>query len=184
MNTIKDLPVLPRQLKPIDSPFKAKQIINPATFQAVTLDDISVKLSKLINLENRRLDLETRRLEVDNAILKELQDQRDYGQELPQNGTVLSTEFTFIDIGQLRQGLRFKSFDLANDDTTNGIYFAWNTTQAGLEPSLDDVTSPLTKFRILNAGDSIKIVHRNDVIQNVSLLGQGGSAVFRLWLLR
>lgn len=172
-----EVPKLPRRLGQLNSPFKAKQVINPATFQAITLDDISIKLSKL-------LDLESRRLEVDNAILKELQDQRDYGQELPQDGTVLSTEFTFIDIGQLRQGLKFKSFELVNDDTTNGIYFAWNTTKAGLEPSLDDVTSPLTKFRILNAGDSIKIVHRNDVIENIALLGQGGSAVFRLWFLR
>lgn len=174
---------------PGGTPYKPKEIINPQTFTAVTLDDISVKLSKIIDLESRRLDLETRlvgletrRLDLETKILKELEDQRDEGKELTQNGTVLSTDFTFIDLGQLRQGLKARSFELANDDTTNGIYFAWNTTEAGLQPSLDDPTSSLTKFRILNAGDSIKIVSRYKVIMNIALLGQGGSATFRLWM--
>lgn len=170
----KDLPPLPK-LIPLKQTFQPKQRINPATFQAITLDDISVKLSKLIDLETRRLDLETK-------ILKELEDQGDEGKELTENGTVLSTDFTFIDLGQLRQGLRVKSFELVNDDTTNGIYFAWNTTKAGLQPSLDDPASSLTKFRILNPGDTIKIIFNKNVIQNIALLGQGGDAVFRLWM--
>lgn len=175
--SLKDLPQLPKQLnldKSSNSPFKAKQTINPATFQAITLDDISVKLSKL-------LDLEIVRLDVENKILKELGDRRDEGKELTQDGTVSSTDFTFIDLGQLRQGLRVKSFELANDDITNGIYFGWNTTEAGLQPSLDNPTSLLTKFRILNAGDTIKIIFNNRVIENIALLGQGGDARFRLW---
>ena len=152
-----------------------KQIVDPLVFQASTLDDISVKLSKLIS----QSELNRKYL---NAILKEQRDEADEGQELTQDGNVLSTEFTFVDIGQLRQGLRVKGFELANDGIDNAIYFAWNTTRAGLEPSLDDPTSSLTKFRLLQPDDSIKIIFNRRVISNISLLGQGGSSTYRLWM--
>lgn len=180
-----ELPMLPRRLGQlnVNSPFKPKQIVNSTTFQAVTLDDISVKLSKLLDLDTKRLDLESRRLEVETAILKELEDRRDKGKELTRDGIVLSTEFTFIDLGQLRQGLRAKSFELVNDSTTDSLYFGWNVTQAGLQPSLDDPTSSLTKFRLLNAGDSIKIKHNVEIIENIALLGNGANILFRLWMI-
>jgi len=179
----KSMPTLPKSgSSDFTSPFKPKETINPQTFTAVTLDDISVKLSKLLDLDKKRLILESRRLDIETKILKELEDEADEGQELTRDGTVLSTDFTFIELGQLRQGLRVKSFELANDDTINGIYFGWNVTESGLQPSVDDTTSSLSKFRILNAGDSIKIVFNRKVIQNIALLGQGGDAVFRLWM--
>ena len=156
-------------------PSHNREIVDPLTLQVTNLDDISVKLSKLLTIEEKnQLYL--------NAILKELRDEKDEGQELTQDGTVLSTDFTFVDIGQLRQGLRVKSFELANDSTTNSIYFGWNVTEAGLQPSLDDPTSSLTKFRLLNAGDSIKIIFNRRVIRNIALLGNGASVPFRLWL--
>jgi len=165
-------------LKPIQFKQKqpqSKEIVDPTAYPVVLLDDISVKLSKLI-------DLSTLNQKYLNAILKELRDEADEGQELTQDGTVLSTEFTFIDIGQLRQGLKVKSFELANDGVDNAIYFAWNTTQAGLEPGLDDTTSNLTKFRLLQPGDSIKIVFNRKVIMNIAIIGQGGSSTYRLWM--
>lgn len=152
-----------------------KQIIDPLVLQATTLDDVSVKLTKLLEVESKN----QRYL---NAILKELRDEIDEGQELTKDGTVLSTEFTFIDIGQLRQGLRVKAFELVNDSKTDSLYFAWNTTKAGLQPSLDDPTSPLTKFRLLNAGEHIKIIFNRKVIQNIALLGNGANISYRLWL--
>jgi len=154
---------------------KPKEIIDPTAYPVILLDDISVKLSKLI-------DITTLNRKYLNAILKEQRDEADEGQELTHNGTVLSTEFEFIDIGQLRQGLKVKSFELANDGDTNAIYFAFNTTQAGLEPSLDDTTSNLTKFRLLQPEDSIKIVFNRKVIRNIAIIGQGGSSTYRLWM--
>lgn len=165
-----------------NSPYKPKETVNPQTFTAVTLDDINIKMSKLINLENIRLGTERKRLAVEDAILKELQDRRDQGKELPQSGIVLSTDFTFLDLGQLRQGLKAKSFELANDDLVNDLYFGWNTSEAGLQPDLNDPTTPLSKFRILGAGENIKIKNNVDVIENVALLGRGGNVTFRLWL--
>jgi hypothetical protein len=164
-----------------NSPFKPKETVNPQTFQAVTLDDISVKLSKLFDLETIKLGVEKKRLDVEKAILKELQDRRDQGKELPQSGTVLSTDYTFIDLGQLRQGQKAKSFELLNDDPNNDLYFGWNTSEAGLQPSLDDPQSSLSKFRILGAGESIKIKNNVDTIENIALLGKQGDVVFRLW---
>lgn len=154
---------------------KPKEIIDPTAYPVILLDDLSVKLSKLI-------DLTTLNRKYLNAILKEQRDEADEGQELTHDGTVLSTEFEFIDIGQLRQGLRVKGFELANDGINNAIFFAWNTTQAGLQPSLDDPTSSLTKFRLLQPSDSIKIIFNRKVISNISLLGQGGSSTYRLWM--
>lgn len=152
-----------------------RQIIDPRNFSTITLDDISVKLTKLLEVEEKNQ-------KYLNGILKQQRDEADEGQELTHNGTALSTEFEFIDIGQLRQGLRVKSFELANDSTTNSLYFAWNTTKAGLEPSLDDPNSNLTRFRLLNAGDSIKIIFNRKVIQNISLLGNGADVPYRLWM--
>lgn len=154
---------------------KPREIVDPLTLQVTNLDDISVKLSKLI-------DITTLNQKYLNAILKEQRDEADEGQELTQDGTVLSTDFTFIDIGQLRQGLRVKSFELANDSTTNSLYFAYNTTKSGLEPSLDDTTSSLTKFRLLLPGESIKIIFNRRVIMNIALLGNGASVPYRLWM--
>jgi len=157
------------------SSLSGKQIVDPLVLQATTLDDVSVKLTKLLEVENKN----QRFL---NAILKELRDDVDEGQELTQDGTASNTDFTFIDLGQLRQGLRVKSFELANDSTTNSIYFAWNTSRAGLQPSLGDTTSSLTKFRLLDAGETIKIIFNRKVIENIALLGNGASVPFRLWL--
>ncbi len=154
---------------------KPREIVDPLTLQATTLDDISVKLSKL-------LDVQSKNQKYLNAILKELRDEVDEGQELTQNGTVSNTDFTFIDLGQLRQGLKVKSFELANDSTTDSLYFAYNTTKAGLEPSLDDPNSSLTRFRLLNAGDTIKIIFNRKVIQNIALLGNGADVTYRLWM--
>lgn len=154
---------------------KPKEIIDPTAYPTVLLDDISVKLSKLLS----QSELNQKYL---NAVLKELRDEADEGQELSENGTVLSTEFTFIDIGQLRQGLKIKSFELVNDSTTNSLYFAWNTTKAGLQPSLDDPHSSLTKFRLLQPGDSTKRVFNRKVIRNIALLGNGASIPYRLWM--
>lgn len=166
----------------VASPFQPKETVNPQTFTAVTLDDISVKLSKLIELDTIKLGMEKKRYDVETKILKELEDRRDHGKELPQSGTVSSTDFTFIDIGQLRQGQRAKSFELVNDDLVNDLYFGWNTTQAGLQPDLNDPLTPLSKFRILQPGENIKVRNNVDVIENVALLGRGGNATFRLWL--
>lgn len=154
---------------------KPREIIDPTAYPVILLDDISVKLSKLI-------DITTLNRKYLNAILKELRDEADEGKDLPQNGTVLATDFTFIDIGQLKQGLKIKSFELANDSSTNSLYFGWNVTKAGLQPSLDDPTSSLTKFRLLEAGDSIKIVFNRKVIENIAMLGNGASVSFRLWM--
>jgi hypothetical protein len=161
--------------KSINNKPKPKEIVDPLTLQVTTLDDISVKLSKLI-------DITTINQKYLNAILKEQRIEADEGQELTQNGTALSTEFTFIDIGQLKQGLKVKGFELANDGVDNAIYFAWNQTQGGLQPSLDDPTSSLTKFRLLQPGDSIKIIFNRKIIRNVSIIGQGGSSTYRLWM--
>lgn len=158
-----------RQLQP------EKQIIDPKVYNTVVLDDISIKSSKLLS----QSELNQKYL---NAILAELRNEADEGQELSENGTVLSTEFTFIDIGQLRQGLKIKSFELVNDSTTNSLYFAWNTTKAGLQPSLDDPHSSLTRFRLLQPGDSTKRVFNRKVIRNIALLGNGASVPFRLWM--
>jgi hypothetical protein len=162
--------------------FQPKQIINPATFTAVTLDDISVKLSKLVdlNIQNQKLLISNQN--TLGSILEQLLEEADEGQELTQDGTVLNTDFTFIDLGQLRQGLRVKSFELSNDHATNGLYFGWNVTEGGLQPSLDDPVSSLTKFRILNAGDSIKIIFNRKVIRNIALISQQGSVPYRLWM--
>ncbi len=164
------------------SPFKPKETVNPQTFTAVTLDDISVKLSKLVNIEiiNKELLISNQKLLT--SILQELKDDADEGQELTQNGTVTDTEFVFTDIGQLRQGLRVKGFELANDGTDNAMYFGWNVTEGGLQPSLDDPTSNLTKFRLLQPGDSIKIIFNRKVIRNIALISQQDSSAYRLWM--
>lgn len=162
-------------LRPLKFQSQKTEIVDPTAYPVILLDDISIKLTKLL----AQSELNQRYLA---SILKEFRDEADKGQELTQNGTVLSTEFSFIDLGQLRQGLRAKSFELANDGDTNAIYFAWNQTEAGLEPSLDDPNSSLTKFRLLNPGDSIKIIFNRKVIRNIALISQQDSSTYRLWL--
>lgn len=151
----------------------SSQIVDPLALQVTTLDDISVKMSQLLESQ-----IESQRYY--NAILKELRDEADEGEYLTILDTATTTDFYTVET-ELSPGHPVKGYAISNEGQ-NTIYFAHNTSKAGLQASLDDVTSALSRFQQLKCGEEIRYVFNRRKVLNVSLLAKDGDSVFRLFL--
>lgn len=161
--------------------FKPKQTIDPFAFQALTLDAISVNLAKSagIHEESQKILVENQKLL--SSILQELKDEADEGEVLTQNGLVQSNDFTFIET-ITAPGHPVKGYAIINDGPDNSIYVAHNTTKAGLQPDIDNITSSISRFRLVQVGEEIRFVFNRRKIYNVTIIAASGTSNIRTWL--
>lgn len=152
---------------------KPREIVDPLTLQVTNLDDISVKLSKL-------LEIEANNQKYLNAILKELRDEADEGEFLTIIDTATTTDFTFIET-ITAPGHPVKGYAVSNEGP-NTIYVAHNTTKAGLQPDLDNVTSPISRFQQILSGEEVRYIFNRRKVYNLAILARSGDSTFRAWL--
>lgn len=151
-----------------------KQIVEPFTFQAVTLDDISVKLSQLIDISilNHKLL---------NSVLKELKDEADKGGYIRLAGTVTTNQFVIIDTFRAPNH-PVKGYIVRNDGA-NPIFVAHNASldsNTGIEPF--EVASDTTRFETIHPNEDVRFRYNRNTIKNVYLLASGGDSTYRCWL--
>lgn len=147
------------------------EIINPSIATFVTLDSISGKLTKLINLTLRNQELL-------NSILRQQIEEADEGKYIRKSGTVTPT--TFVEINTLIDpGHSVKGYEVTNDGP-NPIYVAHNATISGLQPDTIDVTD--NRFQEVAANEDIEFNYNRKKIRNIYLLAKGGNSNYRIWL--
>lgn len=152
-----------------------KQIIDPKVFSTISLDDINVKLSKLI-------DIETLNQRYFASILKELRDEADEGGYIRSFGTVTTTQFTIID-PMLAPNHPVKGYIIRNDGP-NPIFVGHNVApDTGIGPNIVDITSDTTRFETINADEDVRFRYNRNKIRNIYLLANGGDSTYRGWLI-
>jgi hypothetical protein len=162
--------------------------IDPNVFSMITLDDISLKLNKLVDLSiinektlssllNYTIKNE-KRLEV---IQEQLLEDADEGQFLRLSGTVITNRFTIIDTNVAPEHM-VKGYTVKNDGPNN-IYVGHNVAVSSeVDADIIDVTSNASRFNIVEPNEDIKFVFNRNRIRNVHLLASGGDSKFRAWL--
>jgi predicted O-methyltransferase YrrM len=169
-----------KRLSNTNNTFKPSETVNPQALVAINLDDISASLTELIKIETDNQKLLAASFELQAAILQEIREEMDEGEVLSVSGTVTSTDFVFIDtISAPEHPVR--GYSIKNDGS-NTIYVGHNVTKAGLQPSISDVTSNLSRFRQINNKEEIRFIFKRRKIENVAILAQTGSSSYRGWL--
>lgn len=166
-------PLKPSKISQSDASPDSKQTIDPKVFQAVTLDNISVEMKKLLDvtLTNRKLLYN---------ILKELKDEADEGEFIILRGTATTTAFNVIETS-VEPGHPVKGYEVSNSGP-NTIYVGHNISQQGVLPDLVDVTSSVSRFQQILSKENIKFVYNRNKINNLAILASGGNSTFRVWL--
>lgn len=160
--------------------FELDPIVNPQALAAISLDDIASGINELIKIETDNQKLLANSYGLFADILSELREEADEGEVLPVNGIVTTSDFIFIDTITNPEH-NVKGFSIKNDGP-NSIWVGHNVSKAGLQPSLDDVTSPLSRFREVKNKEEIRFIFNRRRIENVALLGKDGSSSYRGWL--
>lgn len=161
---------------------------DPNVFSLITLDDISLKLNKLIDLSITNQKTLTSILEYtikNEKRLEVIQDQilagADNGQFLRTDGTVTTTEFTIIDTN-IAPGHMIKSYTIKNDGLNN-IFVGHNVAVSSrVDADIIDVTTLTSRFDVILPNEDIKFVYNRRTIRNIHILAQGGNSSFRAWL--
>lgn len=112
-----------------------------------------------------------------NLILKELREEADEGARLLFSGTVLTTQFTVLDV-DVAPGHAVKGYRVHNDGP-NGLYVAHNAALSSVGPDIIDVTSTDTIFELLQVNEVTEDSYNRRQINNIYLLASGGNTNFR-----
>lgn len=163
-------------------------IIDADKFMAMTMDDISIKLDKLVDLliknQNTLSSLleytvkNEKRLEI---IQNQLLEEADEGQFIRMSGTVTTTQFTIIDTN-VAPGHMVKGYTVKNDGPNN-IFVGHNVAiSSEVDADIVDVTTAVSRFDIVEPNEDIKFVFNRKRIRNVHILASGGNSQFRAWL--
>lgn len=167
---------------------RKENIIDPQMATFVTLDDISIKLNKLIDLFkiNQKtlsslLDYTTKnemRLEV---IQDQILADADNGQYLRTSGTATPNRFVIIDT-QISPGHMVKGYTVKNDGPNN-IFVAHNAAiSSEVDVDTVDITTLTSRFDEVLPNEDIKFVYNRRTIRSVHILASGGNSTFRAWL--
>lgn len=161
-----------------------ENIVNPEIITFVTLDDISLKFNKLIDLfTNNQKTLSSlleytikneKRLEI---IQNQLLEEADEGARLLFSGTVLTTRFTVLDT-DVDPGHPVKGYRVHNDGPNN-LYVAHNAALSSAGPDVIDVTSTNAIFELLQPNEVAEDSYNRKQIKNIYLLASGGNTSFR-----
>lgn len=159
-------------------------IVDPTVFMALTLDDLSLKFSKLIDLfvkNQNTLDSllqytiknEKRLASIETQLLEEA----DEAARLLLSGTVLTTQFTILDT-DIDPGHPVKGYRVHNDGPNN-LYITHNAALSSVGPDIIDVTSTNTIFELLQVNEVAEDSYNRQKIKNIYLLASGGNTSFR-----
>lgn len=175
------------QDKPQDSDIPT--IIDADKFMAMTLDDISIKLDKLVSLSIKNqetlsslLDYTIKNEKRLASIQNELIEEADAGAVLRSNGTVTPTQFIIIDTNK-DPGHMVKGYTVRNDGPNN-IFVGHNAAiSSNVDADIIDVISgDISRFEEILPNEDIKFVFNRRRIRNIHILAQGGNSSFRVWL--
>lgn len=157
--------------------FQPSPTINPQALAAISLDDIASGINELIKIEtdNQKLLANSYGLLAD--ILSELRENQDEGGDLPSHGIVTTSDFIFLDT-ITNPGHPVKAFLLKNDGP-NSIYMGFNVTKAGLQPTISDITSTLSRFREVKNKEVDRFIFNKRKIENVAFITTSGSSSYR-----
>lgn len=144
--------------------------IDPAVFQAVTLDDISRNLRILVDETNNNKSV------LDN-ILNEQISERDEGEYLRKVGTS-TTSFTILDVNGIL-GHCIKGYSFKNDGA-NTIYLAHNIAGNTLDDSIEITEA---RFESIYGKEEFKINYNRKKIRNMYFKTDTGDSNYRLTLL-
>ncbi len=162
--------------------------IDPNVFSLITLDDISLKLNKLIDLATinektlasilNYMIKNEKRLEV---IQDQLIESADEGQFLRTSGTATTSRFTIIDTS-IAPGHMVKGYTVKNDGPNN-LFVGHNiAVSSDVDADIVDVTTSVSRFDVVKANEDIKFSYNRNKISNIFILSQGGDSQFRTWL--
>jgi len=149
-------------------------IVDPTTSTFLTLDDISVKLTKLLKSTNKNQELLS-------SILQEHKDDADEGEYIRLSGTVDTSSFTIINT-HVDPGHSVKGYTVINDGP-NTIYVGHNVAKGSIGPDIVDVSSDITRFTSVKATEDIKFRYNRNKIRNVYILASGNSSKYRALLI-
>lgn len=172
------------QNKPQDS---VPTIIDADKFMAITMDDISFKISQLIDLsiENQKtlsslLDYTIKNEKRLAIIEEEMLAEADQGEFLRSSGIATTTTFTIIDT-QIAPGHPVKGYTVIND-SANTIYVGHNMSRDTVGPDIIDVTSATIRFAPVLSGEDLRFIFNRRKVRNVYILASGGDSAYRAWL--
>lgn len=165
-----------------------ENIINPEVFMAITIDDISLKFNKLIELSIKNQNTLSSILEhtIENekrlgVIQDQLLAEADNGQFLRTSGTVTTTSFTIIDTN-VAPGHMVKGYTVKNDGPNN-IFVGHNVAiSSDVDADIVDVTTLTSRFDEILPNEDIKFIYNRRTIRNVHILASGNNSQFRCWL--
>ena len=165
-----------------------QNIIEADKFMAITLDDISFKLSQITELfiKNQQtlsslLEYTIKNEERLSIIQREVLAEADSGEFLRRTGTATTTQFVIIDTN-VAPGHLIKGYTVINDGPNN-IYVGHNMAiSSELDVDIIDVTSDTSRFAQVLPGEDIKFIFNRRRIRNVHILASGGNSTFRAWL--
>lgn len=160
--------------------FGPSSTVNPQALAALSLDDISTGLAELIKIELDNQKLLAASFELQAAILQELRENQDEGGVLSLSGTVTSTDFVFVDTITSPEH-PVKGYSIKND-SGNTMYVGHNVTKNGLQPSIEDAVSGLSRFREVRGKEEIRFIYNKRVIENIAILAKTNSCTYRGWL--
>lgn len=156
------------------------EIINPAIATFVTMDGISRKLTKLINITIENQKLLSRNELLLGKILEQQLEEADEGEFIRRSGTV--TTISFVEINTIIDpGHPVKGYAVTNDGP-NPIYVAHNVAISSLQPDTVDVTSDISRFNEIAVDDTKKFSYNRRKIRNIYLLARNGNSSYRIWL--
>lgn len=167
---------------------KNPNIIDPQMATFVTLDDISIKLNKLIDLSiiNQKTLSSLLEYTVKNEkrleiIQEQILAEADNGQFLRTSGTVTTTKFTIIDTN-VAPGHMVKSYTVKNDGP-NTIFVAHNVAiSSEVDADIVDISGIVSRFNVVLPNEDVRFAYNRKTIRNIHILSSGGDSQFRSWL--
>lgn len=154
---------------------------------ALSLDSISTDIEELIAIEkeNQKIQLDNQKLLANcytllADVLTELREDADEGGDLPISGTVNTTDPIFVDTITVPEH-PVKSVIIINDGQFS-ILAGRNVTKAGIQPTLEDVTSNLSRYREVKPGEDVRFIYNRRRTDNVAFVAIGGNCAYRCYL--
>ena len=176
------------QKNKIEQKDDTQNIIDADKFMAITLDDISFKLSQLTDLFIKNQNTLESLLEYTikneqrlSVIEEQLLAEADNGQYVRTSGVVTTNRFIIIDT-DMAPGHMVKGYTVKNDGP-NTIFVAHNAAVTSeLDVDIMDVTSNTSRFQEVLPNEDVKFIFNRRTILNVHILAQGGNSNFRAWI--
>ncbi len=162
-------------------------IIEADKFMAMAMDDISLSLTKLIDLSIKNqqtlsslLDYTIKNEKRLASIQNELVEEADAGEYLKISGTVTISEFVILDT-DTAPGHPAKGYVVINDGP-NTIYVGHNMALSSIGPEIIDVTNPVARFNRILDGESLRFEFNRRKVKNIYILSTVGDSTYRGWL--